>query len=255
MEEHGKHGKLVGKRAPEPGRIAPGRVPPGAFASRKVLPGVLALALAFASAPISVIILPPLGGGHAFAAEGTRVAEVPALDADRLEAAGLDDTVRLMIGAAFARAADESAAIDAGAGGDPSADPRDIERAQRRVRDELLDTVGVYNYVAGRHASFAPNRLSVAEAPEGGTAEQSGLRAGDVLVAVDGWRVFDLDDIALLDAGDVRLESAERNPDADEREYALELLRHGRPLTLTVSVPPDRFALIGESVAPADWAD
>ena len=183
------------------------------------------------------------GGGRApgQSAADPLVGAVPP-DPARLEAAGLDEITRTMVTAAFARTGRELAAIEAGAGGDPSADPRDAERARQRVLDELVDTIGVDHVLVGRHASGLDNRVAVLRAPEGGTAASVGLRAGDVLLAVDGRHVFDLDDVRRLDL-------------TSEDRHLLSVARGDTRLFVTLEAPLARLALRADSVDPARRAD
>ena len=78
---------------------------------------------------------------------------------------------------------------------------------------------------AAVHGSFSPAGLAVDQVADGTIFQRAGLRAGDVITAVDGVRLRSLDDAANLYA---RASTA--------RSIAAQIVRGGKPMLLRVLI-------------------
>jgi S1-C subfamily serine protease len=97
-----------------------------------------------------------------------------------------------------------------------------VKRGYLGVRTQPVDVPEAARQALGREQSHG---LLVLWLEEGGPAEKSGLLVGDILVAISGQAVGDADDLF-----------AALNGDTVGNSIAVEVLRGGRPETVTVTV-------------------
>jgi hypothetical protein len=123
-------------------------------------------------------------------------------------------------GAAPAAAEARTAAPDARPA---DARPGDVVISRADLDRALGNFAGLAASIRG---SFSPQGLVVGSVSDGSLFQRAGLRAGDVITAVDGIRLRSLDDAANLYA---RASTA--------KSVTAQILRGGKPLTLRVVVP------------------
>jgi hypothetical protein len=169
-------------------------------------------------------------------------AAVPVFKTGRLHAEHLDGVSMPAVQDAFEDANRElamleSAAYQQGWGDDPS-----LHEQRLALRQSLQDYLGPDAFLAGLYATGMPNRLVVTKVAPGTDAASQGLRRGDVLLSVNGHRVFDKNDFgaitgSLVPGGPVQVE----------------ILRNGQSLRLLVENPGASLELYAQRVDPDNY--
>jgi len=169
-------------------------------------------------------------------------AMLPAFDAARLQDADLAGASVGMVRDAFREMHREIAMLEAAAYNEGRGGEASLQEQILAIRHSLQDYLGPDAYLAGLYASGAPNRLVITEVKQGSDAASQGLERGDVVLRVDGYRVFDRDDLSALTAG--------LGPEAPVR---VELLRNGTRVHSMVTDPAQALDVRAQSISPRNY--
>jgi predicted metalloprotease with PDZ domain len=166
----------------------------------------------------------------------------PAFRADRLRPEHLDD---LPVGAlrdAFTDANRELAMLEIAAHQEGWRDDPTLKEERLALRQSLLEYLGPEAYLAGLYATGRPNRLVLTNIAAGTDADSQGLQRGDVLLAVDGSRIFDEEGFAAV--------TASLPPGSP---VTLEILRNGHSLRYVVENPRAGLRVYAQRVDPDNY--
>lgn len=193
-------------------------------------------------APTALHALRPVSGSLPPPQELVAEAALPRFRTDRLSAGHLDGFSVPAVADAFHDANREiamleSAAYQQGWGNDPTLDEQRLT-----LRHSLQDYLGPEAYLAGLYATGRPNRLVVTRVTAGTDAALQGLQRGDVLLSVDGYRLFDKVDFAAM--------TGSLTPGSPVQ---LEILRDGQSLRLLVDDPGASIQVFAQRVDPDNY--
>lgn len=169
-------------------------------------------------------------------------AAVPRFTTDRLHADQLGGASIAAVRDAFEDANREiamlaSAAYQQGLGNDPS-----LQEQRLLLRQSLQDYLGPDAYLAGLYATGQPNRLVVTGVAEGTDAASQGVQRGDVLLGVNGYRVFDDADFRAATGSLVAGSPVQ-----------VEVLRHGQSLRFLIDDPAMSLKVFAQRIDPDNY--